>query len=131
MHLTWFWLTLPGVTTRVFRLVPLLVAVVLLGLPTAAGASSPPERLIDTYTPITMLREEQDPPCETSAEQYEPTSVSTVLGNPAVGLKRVEEDGGEVLIKKGPTAADIAGLGSNYHLELAWRPARRHLRLRA
>ena len=69
-----------------------------------------------------MLREEQDPPCETTAEQYEPTTVSTVLGNPAVSLKRVEEGGDEVLVKKEPTATDIAGLGSNYHLELPGDP---------
>jgi hypothetical protein len=93
-------------------------------LPTAAGASSPSpaQRLIDAYTPITMLREEQDPPCETSAEQYEPTSVSTVLGNPAVELKRVEEGGKEEAIKRAPTAADIAGLGDPFHLDLPGDP---------
>ena len=69
-----------------------------------------------------MLREEQDPPCETSAEQYEPTSVSTVLGNPSVRLKRVEEDGKEELVKRAPTAADIAGLDDPYHLELPGDP---------
>ena len=37
------------------------------------------------------LREEQDPPCETSAEQYQPTSVDTVLGNPTVTLQHVAE----------------------------------------
>jgi hypothetical protein len=113
---------LPGVIARVLRLVPLLALLALLCLPATAGASSPDQRLIDTYAPITMLREEQSPPCETSAEQYEPTSVSTVLGNPAVELKRVEEDGSEVPIKKGPTAADIAGLGSNFHLDLPGDP---------
>ncbi len=69
-----------------------------------------------------MLREEQDPPCETSAEQYEPTSVSTVLGNPSVELKRVEEGGKEEAIKRAPTAADIAGLGDPYHLDLPGDP---------
>jgi hypothetical protein len=113
---------LAGVIARAPRLVPLLALLALLCLPATAGATSPDQRLIDTYAPITMLREEQDPPCETSAEQYEPTSVSTVLGNPAVELKRVEEDGSEVSIKKGPTAADIAGLGSNFHLDLPGDP---------
>jgi hypothetical protein len=107
---------------RVSLVASLVVAVVLLTLPGTASGESPARRLIEAYTPITMLREEQDPPCETSAEQYEPTSVSTVLGNPTVGLKRAEEDGSEVLIKQGPTAADIAGLGSNYHLELPGDP---------
>jgi hypothetical protein len=110
------------VIVRAIRLVPMLAAALLLGAPAVAGATSPAQRLIGAYTPITMLREEQDPPCETTAEQYEPTSVSTVLGNPAVELKRVEEVGGEVLLKHGPTAADIAGLGSEYHLELPGDP---------
>src|SRR6185295_19064878 len=92
------------------------------GMPVAAGAATPAQRLIDAYAPITMLREEQDPPCETSAGQYEPTSVSTVLGNPSITLKRVEEDGEEVLAKRAPTAADIAGLENPYHLELPGDP---------
>ena len=33
-----------------------------------------------------MLREQQDPPCETTAEQYQPTSVGAVLDNPTVTL---------------------------------------------
>jgi hypothetical protein len=113
---------LPGVIARVIRLVPLLVLAALVGQPAAATASSPAQRLIDAYAPITMLREEQNPPCETSAEQYEPTSVSTVLGNPSVSLKRVEEGGPERLIERAPTAADIAGLGDPFHLELPGDP---------
>jgi hypothetical protein len=98
--------------------------VVFLGLPgvARAGPAGPAQRLVEAYTPITMLREEQDPPCETSAEQYEPTSVSTVLGNPSVRLQRIEEDGVEVLVKRAPTAADIAGLEDPYHLELPGDP---------
>jgi hypothetical protein len=96
--------------------------VALLCQSTAASASTPAQRLIDAYTPITMLREEQDPPCETSAEQYEPTSVSTVLGNPSVKLERVEEDGKEKTIKRAPTAVDIAGLGDPFHLDLHGDP---------
>jgi hypothetical protein len=112
------------VTVRSRRFALLVATVVTLGVPTAAAASSssPAQRLIDAYTPITMLREEQDPPCETSAEQYEPTSVSTVLGNPSVELKRVEEGGKEKAIKRAPTAADIAGLGDPFHLDLHGDP---------
>ena len=102
-------------TVRPRRFALLVATVVALGLPATAPAS-PAQRLIETYAPITMLREEQDPPCETSAEQYEPTSVSTVLGNPSVTLKRVEEGGEEKLVTRGPTAADIAGLDDPYHL---------------
>jgi hypothetical protein len=115
---------LSRVTVRPRRFALSIATLVLLGLPASvdAATTSSAQRLIQAYTPITMLREEQDPPCETSAEQYEPTSVSTVLGNPAVELKRAEEDGGEALVKRGPTAADIAGLGTEYHLELPGDP---------
>ncbi len=111
-------------TVRSRRFALLVATVVTLGVPTTATASSssPAQRLIDAYTPITMLREEQDPPCETTAEQYEPTSVSTVLGNPSVELERVEEGGKEETIKRAPTAADIAGLGDPFHLELPGDP---------
>lgn len=122
MHLSRFCLTLPDVTARATRLVLLLAATLALAAPAAAGAASPAQRLIDAYAPITMLREEQDPPCETSAEQYEPTTVSTVLGNPSVLLKRVEEGGEERVVKRAPTAADIAGLDDSYHLELPGDP---------
>jgi hypothetical protein len=113
------------VTVRSRRFALLVATVVVtFSLPATAGASSPSpaQRLIDAYTPITMLREEQDPPCETTAEQYEPTSVSTVLGNPSVELKRVEEGGKEETIKRAPTAADIAGLGDPFHLDLHGDP---------
>jgi hypothetical protein len=122
LRVSWICHTLPGVTIRASLIASLAGAVALLALPSTAFGESPAQRLIEAYAPITMLREEQDPPCETSAEQYDPTSVSTVLGNPAVDLKRAEEDGSEVLIEQGPTAAGIAGLGSNYHLELPGDP---------
>jgi hypothetical protein len=111
------------VTIRPRRLVLTIATFsLLLGPASASAGSSPSQQLIEAYAPITMLREEQEPPCETSAEQYEPTSVSTVLGNPAVRLQRVEEDGKEVLVKRAPTAADIAGLGDPFHLELPGDP---------
>jgi hypothetical protein len=115
------------VTVRPRRLALTIATLGLLALPAATGAKppdlgDPAQRLIATYAPITMLREEQDGPCETSAEQYEPTTVSTVLGNPSVNLLRAEEDGSEKLVKRAPTAADIAGLDSSYHLELPGDP---------
>jgi hypothetical protein len=93
------------------------------GEPRPAPAHTPSEvaarKLAAKYAPIAMLREQQDPPCETSAEQYQPTSVDTVLGNPSVTLthddlqtERLEE------VKKAPTAADIAGLPDGYYLDL-------------
>jgi hypothetical protein len=116
------------VTVRTRRLALTIAILAQLALPIAASAKpvnvgDPAQRLVATYAPITMLREEQDPPCETSAEQYEPTSVSTVLGNPAVTLSRIDPEGsGETPITRAPTAVDIAGKGSDYYLNLRGDP---------
>jgi hypothetical protein len=75
-------------------------------------------KLAHRYAPITMLREQVDPPCEKSAEQYEPTSVGTVLGNPTVTLTREGPDGRLEDVRKAPTASDIAGLPDGYYLDL-------------
>jgi hypothetical protein len=80
------------------------------------------EALAKRYAPITMLREEEDPPCETTAEQYEPTSVDTVLGNPTVTLTALVPGKGMVNVKEAPTAADIAGLSGDYYLNLRGEP---------
>jgi hypothetical protein len=83
--------------------------------PGAAGA----QRLAERYAPITMLREEKDPPCETSAEQYEPTTVHTMLGNPTVTLQKADGATGKLEdVTTAPTVADIAGLRGNYYLNL-------------
>jgi hypothetical protein len=120
------------VTVRFRRLAPALAAAALLCLPAAASAAkvstaetprvaseAAAETLAQTYTPITMLREQQDPPCETSAEQYQPTSVDTVLGNPSVTLTHDDLKTGRLEnVKKAPTASDIAGLPDGYYLNL-------------
>jgi hypothetical protein len=106
-----------------------LATIALLCLPTAASAASsaqlrtPSEaaaqKLAKTYAPITMLREQQDPPCETTAEQYQPTSADAVLGNPTVTLTHDNLETGELEdVKKAPTASDIAGLPDGYYLNL-------------
>ena len=78
----------------------LSLALATIALPSAAGADASaatdgdrpaPDR--DLRAAIAMLREQQDPPCETTAEQYEPTSVDTVLGNPTVTLDAEGPDG--------------------------------------
>jgi hypothetical protein len=98
-----------------------LATTALLGLPAAASAApggSAAQRLAETYAPITMLREEEDPPCDTSGEQYQPTTVDTMLGNPAVTLTHLVPEKGLEEVKRAPTAADIAGLDENFYLEL-------------
>ncbi|HUB37138.1 MAG TPA: hypothetical protein VL972_09965 [Solirubrobacteraceae bacterium] len=81
-------------------------------------ATSPAQLLAERYTPIVMLRKQLDPPCETSAEQYQPTSVDTVLGNPSVTLTRYLPGRGLRVVGHAPSASDIAGLGGDYYLDL-------------
>jgi hypothetical protein len=93
----------------------------LLGLPAAASAApagSAAQRLAEKYVPIAMLREQEDPPCDTSGEQYQPTSVGTVLGTPKVALNHLDPEEGLEVVKKAPTAADIAGLDETFYLNL-------------
>jgi hypothetical protein len=121
--------------SRRLALLPLLATLALLCLPATAPAAptnvrdsklaprrTPAEaaaqKLAARYVPIAMLREQQDPPCETSAEQYQPTSVDSVLGNPTVTLQKLVPGEGLEDVKKAPTAADVGGLGDNYYLNL-------------
>lgn len=75
-------------------------------------------KLADEFAPIAMLREQQDPPCDTDEEQYQPTSVDTVLGNPTVTLQEFVPGEGLVDVKKAPSAEDVAGLGEDHYLNL-------------
>lgn len=108
--------------TGLRRLAPAVALAALVLLPASAAAatgnSAATQRLAAKYAPITMLREQQDPPCETSAEQYQPTSVGTMLGNPTVTLQRFLPGEGLEDVKTAPTAADIAGIGDDYYLNL-------------
>jgi hypothetical protein len=102
------------------------VALLCLALPATCSARgggdrSAAQRLIDAYTPRVMVRE-GDAICDTKGEQYEPTTVNTVLGNPGVTLTEADKSGKETLVKRAPTAADIAGLGEKYHLNLPGSP---------
>lgn len=89
---------------------------------TAATHGDAAQRLAEAYAPITRVREEQVPPCESAAEQYAPTSVETVLGNPEVVLERDVPDKGLEQVRRAPTAADVAGLGRKYYLNLNGDP---------
>src|SRR5262245_3668977 len=99
-----------------------IASVSLIAASGAAAASATPdeENLVRTYSPILMMRAQEDvnDPCNTTEEQFSPpTWVEVVLGNPRVTLvHRVE--GKNIPIKEAPTAADIAGLNSDYYLDL-------------
>lgn len=107
------------------RVALLLAAVgaLLVSLPAggAAAAASPAQRLIETYSPIQMLRSQEDPPCDNAEEQYQPMPVGVVLGNPEVQLK-LFEDGRSRTVGVAPTATEIARLDGNYYLNLPGDP---------
>jgi len=113
------------VLRRPGRLATLLVIAASASLFVAASAeaaSSPEQQqLVSAYAPILMLRE-QTGPCKTTEEQYKPpTTVRTVLGNPRVRL--IHYAGGkDVTVTYGPTAAEVAGLGDDYYLDLPGDP---------
>ncbi len=84
----------------------LLVAIAALWLaPNAQASGGAAQKLVDTYSPITMLRAQSDV-CDPSQEQYQPTTVDVFLDNPQAVLQ--DPDG--KVVTKAPTAADIAGL---------------------
>ncbi len=88
----------------------------------AAPADDAAQRLADAYAPIMKVREQQKPPCDTGAEQYDPTGVETVLGNAAVVLQRDVPGHGLRDVRRAPTARDLAGLGPEYYLNLNGDP---------
>jgi hypothetical protein len=94
---------------------------VLIVAPNAAAATPAPERLVHAYSPILFLRQQDPPPCDTRGEQYEPTTVGTVLGNPRVTLVHEGVGNGKV-VARAPTAGDVAGKGKDYFLNLPGDP---------
>jgi hypothetical protein len=88
-----------------------------------AAVSAAAQQLASAYAPIVKLRKQtQKDNCSTTQEQYSPpTTIDTVLSNPAVRLIHYV-NGEEVPVKRAPTAADIAGLGDDYYLDLPGDP---------
>src|SRR3954469_6970962 len=88
-----------------------------------ADAASPSEQqLVRAYAPILNLRQQKKDVCGTTVEQYKPpTTVDVMLRNPRVKLVHYV-NGRDVVVKTGPTAADIAGLGDDYYLDLPGDP---------
>jgi hypothetical protein len=99
-------------------LVTVLVAVMAACfVPDANASSGAAQKLVDTYSPIVMLRAQSDI-CDPKQEQYQPTTVDVFLDNPRTELDAPDGE----LVTKAPTAADIAGLGDGYHLNIPGDP---------
>jgi Vacuolar protein sorting-associated protein 62 len=89
---------------------------------TAATSTNAAQELADKYAPIVKVRSQENGLCDTSEEQYSPpTSVDLVLGNPGVRLL-YRGAGRTRFVKRGPTAADVSGLGNGYYLDYPGNP---------
>lgn len=82
---------------------------------TASAADDAVTTLAQKYSPIVVIRQ-QDGPCGIG-EPYLPTPVETVLGNADVTLRGPN---GETIAA--PTAADLAGKGEGWYLDLPGNP---------
>jgi hypothetical protein len=79
--------------------------------------------LADTYSPVVMIREQDDPLCGIEGEQYQPMAVDALFDNPKVILRRNPADGGApVPVKKVPSLEDVAGSGEDAFLDLRGQP---------
>jgi hypothetical protein len=79
--------------------------------------------LADTYSPVVMIREQDDPLCGIEGEQYQPMAVDALFDNPNVILRRNPADGGDpVPVKKAPSLEDVAGSGEEAFLDLRGQP---------
>jgi hypothetical protein len=89
--------------------------VALVGAPPAQAADDAALQLAQKYAPVVVVRE-QSAACA-DGEPYVPTAVETVLGNPDVTLR-----GPDGTSYDAPTAADLAGKGEGWYLDLPGNP---------
>ena len=91
----------------------------LLALAASAGAATTDEqRLAERFAPLLEVKEQQDPPCDTSGEQYIPSAVEIVLGRRNIVLRGPGDDAGS----PAPTAADLFGKGAEWSLDYPGSP---------
>lgn len=100
------------------------IASLLVLLPTTAGAQVPDDGataptddelvLAERYTPVVVVKE-QDGPCDTGGEPFEPAPVEIVLDNPEIFLRQVGND--DPVALRGPGAADLFDLREGWYLD--------------
>lgn len=103
--------------------VVLVGAAVVAVAPSPAAAETPTQQLVERYSPILMLKRNDDLPCGRAGEQYLPAPVEIMLGNPDVQLV-LRRNGKSRIVKRAPTSSDIAGLDENYYLNQPGVPYR-------
>lgn len=92
---------------------------------TLAQAASPEQQLADKFAPVAYLRAQKER-CDRDGEGYLPAPVEVVLGNPQVALKQADgtSSAQDTIIKMGPTAQDLVGLGEDFYLDFPGNPRR-------
>ncbi len=111
-----------GRASRLVGGLTVVVALLCLG-GTIAAAPSPSQsrsddemalELAERFAPVMMLKQ-QEVDCDADGEPYRPGSVDILLGNPEVALRQVGP--GDPVVKRAPTATDLAGLGEGFFLD--------------
>jgi hypothetical protein len=98
------------------------VALALLSAAPGAFGATPEQELAQRYAPIVALKELQGS-CESGTaegEEWRPTTVQIVLGNPEVSLRGPGP--GNPVVKRAPKAADLYGKGDGYFLDFPGNP---------
>ncbi len=89
----------------------------------AAAERAAARQLADKYSPVMMIREQEDPLCGIDGEQYQPMAVDALFDNPKVTLRRNPADGGSpVPVKEAPSLEDVAKSGEEAFLDLNGDP---------
>jgi hypothetical protein len=86
------------------------------------AAAGPAQELADRYAPIVALKDKEGS-CQAGTaegEQWRPTTVQIVLGNPEVALRGPGPGSPEVTTA--PKAADLYGRGEDYYLDFPGNP---------
>jgi hypothetical protein len=83
--------------------------------PTASAQADPEQELVDRYAPIIMIKAQEDGECDSSGEQYAPTSVEVVLDNDQIVLRQLGTD--NPVMQAGPSASDLFPLGEGFYLD--------------
>ena len=86
-----------------------------------SSQTSTEEELVLKYNPILKLTQ-QSSPCSKSGNVYNPAPVEIILGNPAVQLRRLDDD--RTVITTAPTAEDVGGLDGDHDLNWPGNPRR-------
>jgi hypothetical protein len=108
-------------TTRIVLLALAAVAWLCSVVPLDADASeeSAARELAEKYVPVMKIREQEDPLCGTKGEQYQVMNVDALFDNPAVVLRRTED---ESVVKRAPRMEDVAGRGEEIYIDLPGDP---------